>query len=212
MFAYQGWAYLNSATEEVVNPTRNLPLAIMISMSICTAVYVAFNAALYVVVTPDEMLINPAAAVIFSNKVYGKFNFIIPLCVSISTFGSSNGIIMMSSRLYFAGAREGHMPAILAMTNKHLHTPIPAVILMSTVSIIYIFIGDVFVLINASQVTALIAYIAVALALIWLRHKMPDAPRPVKVNLAFPVVFIIGSAILVVSSVQGAPKDTSKFE
>ncbi|KAK6042455.1 hypothetical protein COOONC_20040 [Cooperia oncophora] len=76
----------------------NLPLAFLISMIIVTVVYVLYNIALYVVLSPDEIILHPAASVTFANKVYGKFAFIMSLFVAISTFGSSNGTLMMSSR------------------------------------------------------------------------------------------------------------------
>nr|CDJ87778.1 Amino acid permease-associated region domain containing protein [Haemonchus contortus] len=64
LFAYQGWAYLNTVTEELINPKRNLPLAILISMIIITLVYVLYNIALYVVLSPDEMILHAAASVV----------------------------------------------------------------------------------------------------------------------------------------------------
>ncbi|VDP14537.1 unnamed protein product, partial [Onchocerca flexuosa] len=63
LFAYQGWNYLNFIVEELQNPTRNLPLAIAISCTICTVIYTLTNVALYTVITPDEMLSSPAVAV-----------------------------------------------------------------------------------------------------------------------------------------------------
>ncbi|PIO59968.1 hypothetical protein TELCIR_18552, partial [Teladorsagia circumcincta] len=63
LFAYQGWANLNTVTEEVINPKRTLPLAIMISMGIITLVYVFYNIALYVVLSPDELVLHEAASV-----------------------------------------------------------------------------------------------------------------------------------------------------
>ncbi|VDM83738.1 unnamed protein product [Strongylus vulgaris] len=64
LFAYQGWTYLNFITEELINPKRNLPLAVMFSCVIVTVIYTLFNVALYVVISPDEMLISPAVAVV----------------------------------------------------------------------------------------------------------------------------------------------------
>uniref|UniRef100_A0A7I4Y1Y1 Amino acid permease domain containing protein n=1 Tax=Haemonchus contortus TaxID=6289 RepID=A0A7I4Y1Y1_HAECO len=210
LFAYQGWAYLNTVTEELINPKRNLPLAILISMIIITLVYVLYNVALYVVLSPDEMILHAAASVEFANKIYGRWAFIMPLFVAISTFGASNGSIMVGSRLYFCGAREGHFPLILAMTNKRLQTPIPSVVFMSIIAIGYMFLSsNVYVLINASQSTVWISYTLAAVALLVLRYSFPNARRPVKVNLCIPVVFMIGGSSLVVLSAIGAPYDTA---
>ncbi|KAK6038279.1 hypothetical protein COOONC_24216, partial [Cooperia oncophora] len=53
---------LNTITEELINPRRNLPLAFLISMTIVTVVYVLYNIALYVVLSPDEIILHPAAS------------------------------------------------------------------------------------------------------------------------------------------------------
>ncbi|CAJ0608665.1 unnamed protein product [Cylicocyclus nassatus] len=210
LFAYQGWTYLNFITEELINPKRNLPLAVMYSCIICTAVYTLFNVALYVVISPEEMLISPAVAVLYADKVYGYFSFIMPLCVAASTVGAANGIIMTSSRLFYVGAREGQMPVVLTMINKRLRTPIPAVIFTCLVSIGYLFISsNLYVLINASQVTAWLAITVVVIALLRLRCKYPYAERTVKVPLWLAIIFVIGSSVIVVLPVFGSPVDTA---
>ncbi|PIO61421.1 hypothetical protein TELCIR_17057, partial [Teladorsagia circumcincta] len=122
-----------------------------------------------------------ALLTVFANKVYGKLSFLMSLFVAVSTFGSANGNIMMSSRLFYCGAREGQMPTFLAMTNKRLRTPLPATIFLCFMSALYLLLSsNVFVLINASQTTVWVSYIFAALALLVLRYKMPDADRPVK--------------------------------
>ncbi|KAK6059067.1 Asc-type amino acid transporter 1 domain protein [Cooperia oncophora] len=183
LFSFQGWAWLNFITEELINPERNLPLAILISMGICTVVYTLFNIALYTVISPDEMLISPAVAVLFAQKEFGRLAFLMPIFVAISTFGSVNGTIMNSSRLFFCGAREGHMPVILTMINKKLRTPIPSVVFTSFLSLMYLLIsGHIYTLINASQCTVWLAIAVVGMALLKFRWSMPNARRPVKVR------------------------------
>ncbi|EYC09517.1 hypothetical protein Y032_0060g3162 [Ancylostoma ceylanicum] len=210
LFAYQGWSYLNFITEELINPERNLPIAIMSSSVIVTVIYTLYNIALYVIVSPDEVLISPAVAVLFAEKVYGKFAFIMPLCVAFSTIGSANGNILTSSRLFFCAAREGQMPAVLKLINKRFRTPVPAVIFTCLLSIGYLFLSsNLYVLINASQVTAWLAYTVVAIALFRLRCKYPNAPRPVKVNLIIPTVFVIGSSFIIVLPIIGSPVDAA---
>ncbi|VDM65812.1 unnamed protein product [Strongylus vulgaris] len=183
LFAYQGWSYLNYITEELINPTRNLPLAVLFSCIIVTFTYTLFNIALYVVVSPDEVLSSPAVGVLFAEKVYGKYANILTLCVALSCAGSANGNIMTSSRLFYCGAREGQMPTLLTMINKKLRTPIPAVALTCILSICYLFLSsDIYVLMTTSQVTAWAAITVVAISLLRLRCKYPNATRPIKVS------------------------------
>ncbi|KAK0397542.1 hypothetical protein QR680_002164 [Steinernema hermaphroditum] len=210
LFAYQGWNYLNFIVEELQNPKRNLPLSIAISCFTCTFIYVLVNCALYTVMTPDEMLTSPAVAVEFANKMYGRLAFTMPLAVACSTIGSANGVIFTSSRLFYVGAREGHMPTVLTMINKNTRTPIPAVVTTGLLSLGYLTLSDnVFSLINYIQISYWLAIAGAIAALFYFRYSMPNADRPIKVNLIFPIIFFIGCIALVIMPFIGDPKETT---
>lgn len=210
LFAYQGWNYLNFIVEELQNPKRNLPLAILISTVSCTIIYVFTNVALYTVISPQEMLASEAVAVEFANKMYGPFAFTMPLFVACSTLGSANGVIFTSSRLFYVGAREDQMPIVLTMINKQTRTPVPAVIFLGLLSLAYLGFGDdAIALINYIQISYWLAIGTAVAALFYLRKKMPDAPRPIKVNLIFPALFLVGCMALVVIPIVGNPRDTA---
>lgn len=66
----------------------------------------------------------------FANRLFGVFAWTIPVFVALSTFGAVNGILLTSSRLFYAGACEGQMPEILTMIQTSRVTPTPAVICM----------------------------------------------------------------------------------
>lgn len=61
------------STEELIDPTKNLPRAIFISCGVCTVVYLLTNLAFYAGTSPDELLESKAIAVTFANKYYGLF-------------------------------------------------------------------------------------------------------------------------------------------
>uniref|UniRef100_A0A0N4ZBP1 Large neutral amino acids transporter small subunit 1 n=1 Tax=Parastrongyloides trichosuri TaxID=131310 RepID=A0A0N4ZBP1_PARTI len=210
LFAYQGWNYLNFIVEELQNPKKNLPLAILISCVTVTLIYVLTNVALYAVISPDEMLVSPAVAIEYANKVFGPFAFTMPLFVACSTLGSANGVIFTSSRLFYVGAREGQMPLVLTMINKSTKTPIPAVIFTGLLSLAYLFLSkNVFSLINYIAISYWLAIGGAIAALFVFRRTKPDAPRPIKVNLIWPTIFFIGCMALVIVPIIGAPRDTA---
>ena len=59
-----------------------------------------------------------------------------------------NGILLTSSRLFYAGAREGQLPASLAMVQVTKMTPAPGVLIVAALSLAYLCSSDIFALIN----------------------------------------------------------------
>ncbi|XP_026680132.1 large neutral amino acids transporter small subunit 2-like [Diaphorina citri] len=148
LFAYNGWNYLNFIIEELKDPIVNLPRAIYISCTLVTVVYVLTNVAFYTTLSPAEVLNSEAVAVTFANRIFGPIAWTLPVFVALSTFGGVNGIILTTSRLFYAGACEGQMPEILTMIQVTKMTPTPAVLTIAFLSLLYLMSSNIFALIN----------------------------------------------------------------
>ncbi|XP_072177368.1 Y+L amino acid transporter 2-like [Diadema setosum] len=208
LFSYAGWYSLNIVVEELKDPYKNLPRAIYITIFTVTIVYVLTNLAYFAALSPEELLASNAVAVTYGAKVLGSFAWIMPVAVALSTFGSANGNMLTCSRLFFVGAREKHLPNLLSMINIERNTPVPSLLFTSLLTILYSLAGDVFTLINYFNfVTWFSSALAVA-GLLWLRYKEPDRPRPYKVNILLPIIFVIACIFLLVMGTIAAPLDT----
>uniref|UniRef100_A0A0N5AX83 Y+L amino acid transporter 2 n=1 Tax=Syphacia muris TaxID=451379 RepID=A0A0N5AX83_9BILA len=200
LWAYNGWNYLNFITEELIEPTKNLPRAIAISCTVVTVVYVMTNVAFYAGTSADELLASNAIAVDFANRFYGPIAWIMPVMVALSCFGTVNGIMLTSSRLFFVAGRNKHMPWVLSFINPYYNTPIPAAIL----SCFYLLLSDnIYTLINYVQIVNWLAIGIATAGLLYLRlifHTFISPcykyPRPLKVNLVWPVIFLAGCIFL----------------
>uniref|UniRef100_A0A8C9VCC0 Solute carrier family 7 member 8a n=1 Tax=Scleropages formosus TaxID=113540 RepID=A0A8C9VCC0_SCLFO len=204
-FAYGGWNFLNYVTEELVDPYTNLPRAIFISIPLVTFVYVFANIAYVTAMSPQELLASNAVAVTFGEKLLGVMSWIMPISVALSTFGGVNGSLFTSSRLFFAGAREGHLPSLLAMIHVKRCTPIPALLFTCVSTLLMLCTSDMYTLINYVGFINYLFYGVTVAGQIVLRVKQPEMHRPIKISLVWPVIYLLFWAFLLIFSLYSEP-------
>ncbi|KAM7537297.1 hypothetical protein Aperf_G00000069369 [Anoplocephala perfoliata] len=211
-WAYSGWNYLNFLTEEMKNPGRNLPLAIGIALSLVTGLYMLTNIAYLAVLSPHEMLAaasgSSAVAVVFAQRAMPWIAMLMPIFVGASVFGSINGEAMSMSRLTYTGAREGHMPSILAMIHHTNFTPIPAVLVLLFLGIGFQFYSDLFALIElVGFAFSFIAGLAVA-SLIYMRYRDPSLKTSFQMPIFFPILFLLCDIFILALTIYQQPKES----
>jgi len=208
LFAYNGWNYLNFVIEEMKDPVRDLPRAIMISCVTVTIVYVTTNIAFYTTLNVPEVLGSEAVAVTFAGRLYGQFAFLIPVAVALSTFGGVNGILLTSSRLFYAGACEKQMPEVLSMIQVTKMTPAPSVAVVAFMSCCYLCSSNIFSMINYVGFATWLSIGLAVFCLPYLRWKHPEWERPIKVNLIFPIIYVICSIFVTIVPMIASPVET----
>ncbi|XP_054893054.1 b(0,+)-type amino acid transporter 1 [Poeciliopsis prolifica] len=206
LWAYDGWNQLNFITEELKNPFRNLPLAIIIGIPLVTVCYVFVNIAYFTVMTPSELLSSSAVAVTFGDRVLYPVAWIVPLFVAFSTFGSANGSCFTAGRLSYVAGREGHMVKILSYISLRRFTPLPALLFNGILAIFYIIPADINTLINYFSFAQWGFYGLTTLALIVMRFTRKDLDRPVKVPMVIAGIVTLVSCYLVLAPIIDKPE------
>uniref|UniRef100_A0A3Q2W5B1 b(0,+)-type amino acid transporter 1 n=1 Tax=Haplochromis burtoni TaxID=8153 RepID=A0A3Q2W5B1_HAPBU len=206
LFHYFYRNQLNFITEELKNPFRDLPLAIVIGIPLVTVCYVLVNVAYFTVMTTTELLLSPAVAVTFGDRVLYPASWIVPLFVVFSTFGSANGSCFTAGRLVYASGREGHMVKILSYINVKRYTPAPALIFNGVLAIFYIIPADINTLINYFSFAQWFFYGLAALALIVMRFTRKDLDRPVKIPVVLAGIMVLVSCYLVLAPIIDQPE------
>ncbi|KAH8385786.1 hypothetical protein KR093_000352 [Drosophila rubida] len=98
LWAYDGWNNLNYVTEEIKNPSKNLPRSIIIGIPLVTLCYALINISYLAAMSEQEMIESEAVAVTFGNRILGALAWLMPLSVTVSTFGSANGTLFAAGR------------------------------------------------------------------------------------------------------------------
>ncbi|KAA0720713.1 Cystine/glutamate transporter [Triplophysa tibetana] len=208
LYAYGGWFYLNFITEEVINPNRTFPLAIVFSMVTVTVCYVLVNVAYYTVMTADELLMSDAVAVTFATRALSSLAPVIPVLVAASCLGALNGGLFGATRMLFVGAREGHMPVIFSMIHIRRHTPLPAILFLYPLVVIMIARGEIYELINFASFSRWFFIALATLGMLIHRYRFPEHPRPFKVPLVIAVTFTLVCFFIVGLSLYSDPWNT----
>uniref|UniRef100_A0A8C3SJQ5 Cystine/glutamate transporter n=1 Tax=Chelydra serpentina TaxID=8475 RepID=A0A8C3SJQ5_CHESE len=195
MYAYSGWFYLNFVTEEVENPENTMSQKVT-EWDLVENYY--FFLLIHVALFYQT----------FAERLMGNFSLAVPIFVALSCFGSMNGGIFAVSRMFYVASREGHLPEILSMIHVRKHTPLPAVIVLYPLTMIMLFTGDLYSLLNFLSFARWLFIGLVVVGLIYLRYKRPDMPRPFKVPLFIPALFSFTCLFMVALSLYSDPVNT----
>lgn len=187
LWAYEGWTNLNSMTEEMKNPQKNLPKAIIIGIGGITVLYTLFNYAIYKVLPYDvivqhiengNLYLGTEAAI----SVLGKWGgIIVSLGMILAMFGGLNGLIIAQPRMYYAMALEGHFFPSFARLHPKYKVPTAAMLAQMILSIILVFARNLDQLTSLVVFTAMLYNLLTILAVWVMRKRYPNLDRPYKV-------------------------------
>ena len=215
--AFEGYEIIAQSGEEVVDPKRNIPRAIFLAISIAVVIYVLVGiTAIGATIPPAGMKTyeylgqqKEVAIVEVARQVFPLGIGAVVLLFSglVSTMSALNATTYSSSRVSFAMGRDYNLPAIFARVHPQRHTPHWAVIFSGGLMIAMAWSLPIEHVAAAADIMFLLLFFQVNVAVMILRHKMPDLDRGFVIPW-FPIVPIIGlitKGILAVFLFQYSP-------
>jgi len=208
LFSYGGWQNLNFVAGEVKNPARTIPLAVISGVTLVVAVYVLSNV-VYVKALPIGGIADSTrlASDAFQSMVGPWGAKFISLAIVVSTFGITNVFILTGARVYQSMAREGLFLPWAARLHPRFGTPHLSIVLQSAWASCLLLTNTYGRLLQYVTFGDWIFFGLTALALIVLRKRMPDAPRPYKAwgYPLVPAAFLLISVAVVVNVFISSP-------
>jgi APA family basic amino acid/polyamine antiporter len=200
LFSSDAWNSVTFAAAEVKNPSRNLPLALVLGTGLVSLLYVVANVS-YLSVLPFDGAAEGVTAVArgvrhatqdrvataVTETIFGPSGAVLMAgAILISTFGCNNGLILSGARVLYAMARDGLFFRRAGTLNEN-NVPAFALVVQSIWTAILCLTGTYGQLLNYVIFAALLFYVFTTVGLFVLRSKRPDVLRPYRA-VGYPVL------------------------
>jgi len=198
-FTYIGFDSVSTAAEECKNPQRDLPIGIVLTLVICTVLYIAVVVVLTGIV-PWQTLIDDAAPVVNTMKRlhFGNVRLAVLIGALMGMISSLLVFQLGQARVWFAMSRDGLLPAIFGRVHPRFRTPDFSTWIAGIVVGVPAGLFDIGTLANLSNIGTLFAFALVAGGVLILRFREPDRPRAFRApgGVLAPVMTILTCVLL----------------
>lgn len=192
LWAYDGWIQVSNLAEELENPVKNLPRAIIIGLVAVIITYIVVNMSLFHVVPLEQIaILNEKTAAVASETLFGSWGGrILSLGILISIFGCLNGNILTMTRVPYAMALRGAFPSaqIFSLLHPRFKTPVNSIALKTFISAGMVLLLDPDRVTDIALFSIYIFYGAVFMGVIVLRKKFG---APEKGNYRVPLYPVV---------------------
>jgi APA family basic amino acid/polyamine antiporter len=205
-FAYIGFENIANIAEEIRNPKKVLPRAIILSISITAIIYILVSVSAIRVLSWQDLDQSIAPLADVAKKALGPQAHLI--LSAIALFATTNTILIMlvsGSRILYGIASDKSLPSFFGMIHQKRKTPWYAVIAVGLLAIVFTFAGNIATIASISVFAIIMVFVLVNLSLIWLRLKEPNAERPFRVPFSVknvPILAILGIITPILGLVQ----------
>ena len=215
-YAYLGFDTIATAAEETKEPQKNIPIGIIGTLLICSAVY-AIVAIVFTGVIPssDYGMIDLHAPIAHVTRLIHQDW--ISGWISVGALAGLTSVLLVlqyaTSRILYAMARDNFLPKILRLKHPQYKTPY----IISWTAVVLVIIGSLFIDMSvAAQLCifgTLTSFILVCLGVLIMRKIDPDRPRPFKVPFCpwFPIAGILICSFLMVKAMPQLEKSAALF-
>jgi APA family basic amino acid/polyamine antiporter len=200
-FTFVGLDAVSTAGEEVKNPRRTMPLAIMISLVTVTLVYVCVALVAVAAQPADKFQDQEAGLAAILQDVVGSSwpGTVLAAGAIISIFSVTLVVLYGQTRILFAMSRDGLVPSVFRRVNPRTVTPVRNTVIVAAAVAVLAGLIPIDLLSEMTSIGTLVAFIVVSIGVIVLRRTAPDLPRGFKVPgyPVTPILSVLGCLVII---------------
>jgi amino acid transporter len=196
-FAFIGFDSISTHSEEAINPQRDLPFGIIASLVLCSVLYVGVSSIITGMIPYPEIDTEAAVASAFSDAAKKVDNPLLlnasAALIAIGGLAGMTSVLLITflsqARIFLAMARDGLLPnAIFGKVHPRFRTPHISTIFTGVIMMVITAFTPIKALEEMVNIGTLFAFVVVCGAVLLLRIRRPEAPRPFRC----PAIYIVG--------------------
>jgi len=205
-FAYIGFDAVSTAAQEARNPARDMPIGILLSLAICTVLYILVAVVLLGIVPYPQLMVADPLAVGIDATGLTWLSLFIKVAALFGLFSTMLVNLLGQTRIFYSMSRDGLLPPLFARVHPRLRTPHVSTMLTGAIVALAAGLTPITILGQLVSIGTLLAFVLVCLGVIVLRRTAPDVARPFRTP-GVPFVPIAG-AVFCLAQMVGLPAAT----
>jgi len=205
-FAYIGFDAVSTAAQEAKRPQKDMPVGILVSLAVCTVLYIAVAIVLIGIVPYPKLNVADPLAVGIDATGLTWLSPVIKVSALFGLFSTMLVQLLGQTRIFFSMSRDGLLPPAFGRVHPRFRTPHLSTALTGTVVALAAGLTPITVLGQLVSIGTLLAFVLVCAGVVVLRRTAPDLPRPFRTP-GMPWVPALG-AFFCLAQMVGLPWET----
>jgi APA family basic amino acid/polyamine antiporter len=201
--AFAGWWDVSKVAGEVRDPERTLPRALLLSLAIVTAIYIAVSVVFLYLVSPDQIAADETAfAALAGYALFGRVGEAVFAAVVVTAvMGSLAAVLMASPRVYYAMARDGLFFRRFASVDPRHGTPAQAISIQATLAIALALSGSFSQILSYFMVPTLV-FVGLTVAAVFVLGRAGPSREPLRTPgyPVSPLLFLVPISFVIVAA------------